>query len=62
MEEPKETTKNMKATIEGEPFELKPKNFKTGSTGYHANGRLIKNNKLYMVNILIVEAGSKKKK
>lgn len=51
----------MKANIDGEEFELKEKTFKTGSCGFHANGRLIRDNKLYMVNILVVEAGSKKK-
>ena len=52
----------MKAIIDGEEFELKPKTFKTGSSGFHAHGRLIRDNKLFMVNVLLVEAGSKKNK
>jgi hypothetical protein len=51
----------MKATIDGEEFELKEKTFSTGSTGFHANGRIIRNNELYMINILVVKAGSKKR-
>lgn len=52
----------MKASVDGQEFELKAKTFKTGSTGFHGNGRLIRDNKLFMVNILVIEAGSKKKK
>lgn len=37
-----------------------PKNFKTGSRGYYANGKLEIGGKRYQVQIQLVEIGSKK--
>jgi hypothetical protein len=37
------------------------KNFKTGSRGYHAQGKMLVGDKNYQVNILCVEIGSKPK-
>lgn len=37
------------------------KNFKTGSKGYHAQGKMQIGNKNYQINILAVEIGSKPK-
>lgn len=37
------------------------KNFKTGSRGYHAQGKMQVGDKNYQVNILCVEIGSKPK-
>ena len=37
------------------------KNFKTGSRGYHAQGKMQAGDKNYQVNILCVEIGSKPK-
>jgi len=36
-----------------------PKNFKTGSRGYYANGKLELDGKRYQVQIQLVEIGSK---
>jgi hypothetical protein len=53
------------ATIElnGEKmnFLLGKKDFKTGSRGYHAQGKMLSGGKNYQVNILVVEIGSKPK-
>jgi hypothetical protein len=53
------------ATIElnGEKmnFLLGKKDFKTGSRGYHAQGKMMSGGKNYQVNILVVEIGSKPK-
>jgi hypothetical protein len=49
--------------LEGEKqqFILGKKDFKTGSRGYHAQGRMMAGGKNYQVNILCVEIGSKSK-
>lgn len=40
-------------------FLLGKKDFKTGSRGYHAQGKMMSGGKNYQVNILVVEIGSK---
>ena len=49
--------------LEGEKqsFILGKKDFKTGSCGYHGQGKMMAGGKNYQVNILCVEIGSKKK-
>jgi hypothetical protein len=42
-------------------FTLPPKEFKTGSRGYYANGKAEIDGKRYQVQIQLVEIGSKKK-
>jgi hypothetical protein len=42
-------------------FPLGKKDFKTGSRGYHAQGKMMSGGKNYQVNILVVEIGSKPK-
>jgi hypothetical protein len=42
-------------------FLLSKKDFKTGSRGYHAQGKMMSRSKYYQVNILVVEIGSKRK-
>jgi hypothetical protein len=42
-------------------FLLGVKDFKTGSRGYHAQGKMVSGGKKYQVNILVVEIGSKPK-
>jgi hypothetical protein len=42
-------------------FMLGKKDFKTGSRGYHAQGKMMSGGKNYQVNILVVEIGSKPK-
>jgi hypothetical protein len=42
-------------------FILSKKGFKTGSCGYHGQGKMMAGGKNYQVNILCVEIGSKKK-
>lgn len=42
-------------------FLLNKKDFKTGSRGYHAQGRMMAGGKKYQINILCVEIGSKSK-
>jgi hypothetical protein len=42
-------------------FDLFEKTFKTGSKGFHGFGKMFANGKLYQVNILVVEIGSKNK-
>ena len=42
-------------------FLLGKKDFKTGSRGYHAQGKMMAGGKNYQVNILVVEIGSKPK-
>ena len=42
-------------------FILGKKNFKTGSRGYHAQGKMQVGDKNYQINILCVEIGSKPK-
>jgi hypothetical protein len=46
---------------EKQDFILNKKNFKTGSRGYHAQGKIQVGDKRYQVNILCVEIGSKPK-
>jgi hypothetical protein len=46
---------------EKQNFILNKKNFKTGSRGYHAQGKIQVGDKRYQVNILCVEIGSKPK-
>jgi hypothetical protein len=46
---------------EKQNFILNKKNFKTGSRGYHATGKIQVGNKRYQVNLLCVEIGSKPK-
>ncbi len=42
-------------------FTLNKKDFKTGSRGYHAQGKMMAGGKKYQINILCVEVGSKPK-
>ena len=42
-------------------FILSKKDFKTGSRGYHAQGKMMTGGKNYQINILCVEIGSKPK-
>lgn len=42
-------------------FLLTKKDFKTGSKGYHAQGKMMAGGKKYQINILCVEIGSKPK-
>ena len=42
-------------------FILARKDFKTGSKGYHAQGKMLAGGKNYQINILCVEIGSKPK-
>ena len=46
---------------EKQSFILAKKNFKTGSRGYHAQGKMQISEKSYQINILCVEIGSKPK-
>ncbi len=46
---------------EKQSFILAKKNFKTGSKGYHAQGKMQIGEKNYQINILCVEIGSKPK-
>ena len=51
-------------TLEGASlalFTVPPKNFKTGSRGYYANGKTEIDGKRYQVQIQLVEIGSKNK-
>jgi hypothetical protein len=41
-------------------FTLPPKDFKTGSKGYYANGKMEFDGKRYQAQIQLVEIGSKK--
>lgn len=43
-------------------FSLSKKDFKTGSRGYHASGKLELDGKKHQVNLLLVEIGSKNQK
>ena len=46
---------------EKQNFILNKKNFKTGSRGYHVQGKMQIGEKKYQINILCVEIGSKQK-
>jgi hypothetical protein len=46
---------------EKQTFILSKKDFKTGSRGYHAQGKMMSGGKNYQINILCVEIGSKPK-
>ena len=46
---------------ENQKFILNKKNFKTGSKGYHALGKMAAAGKNYQINILCVEIGTKPK-
>jgi len=46
---------------EKQNFILSKKDFKTGSRGYHAQGKMFASGKNYQINILCVEIGSKPK-
>jgi hypothetical protein len=46
---------------EKQSFILAKKDFKTGSRGYHAQGKMQIGEKSYQINILCVEIGSKPK-
>jgi hypothetical protein len=46
---------------EKQTFLLAKKDFKTGSRGYHAQGKMMSGGKNYQINILCVEIGSKPK-
>jgi hypothetical protein len=46
---------------EKQNFLLEKKDFKTGSRGYHAQGKMTAGWKNYQINILCVEIGSKPK-
>ena len=54
---------NATIQLEGnkQSFPLNKKDFKTGSRGYHGNGKMMAGGKNYQVNILCVEIGSKPK-
>ena len=56
--------KNEVTDMEGEPasFVLKEKEFKTGSTGFHAFGKVLIDGEKYQANILLVKVGSKMEK
>ena len=43
-------------------FSLSKKDFKTGSKGYHASGKLELDGKKHQVNLLLIEIGSKNQK
>ena len=46
---------------EKQDFILNKKDFKTGSRGYHGQGKMQVGDKRYQINILCVEIGSKPK-
>jgi hypothetical protein len=46
---------------EQQNFILSKKDFKTGSRGYHSQGKMAAGGKNYQINILCVEIGSKPK-
>ena len=46
---------------EKQNFLLDKKDFKTGSRGYHGQGKMMAGGKSYQINILCVEIGSKPK-
>jgi len=46
---------------EKQNFILMKKDFKTGSRGFHAQGKMMTGGKNYQINILCVEIGSKMK-
>jgi hypothetical protein len=46
---------------EKQSFVLGKKDFKTGSRGYHAQGKMQVGEKSYQINVLCVEIGSKPK-
>jgi hypothetical protein len=46
---------------EKQSFLLSEKDFKTGSKGYHAHGKMKAGEKNYQINVLCVEIGSKPK-
>ena len=46
---------------EKQNFILNKKDFKTGSRGYHAQGKMNIGEKKYQINILCIEIGSKQK-
>lgn len=52
---------SIKLKGEKQDFILNKKNFKTGSRGYHAQGKMQIGDKKYQCNILCVEIGSKQK-
>ena len=58
-----ETTDVVTVQLSGEKqsFLLSKKDFKTGSRGYHAQGKMMAGGKNYQINILCVEIGSKPK-
>ena len=51
----------IKLNDEKQDFVLNKKNFKTGSRGYHGQGKMQIGDKRYQCNILCVEIGSKPK-
>lgn len=55
---------NEVTSLDGEPatFDLKEKEFKTGSTGFHAFGKVLVDGEKYQANILLVKVGSKTEK
>jgi hypothetical protein len=52
---------NIQLNGEKQSFLLAKKDFKTGSRGYHAQGKMMSGGKKYQINILCVEVGSKPK-
>ena len=42
--------------------QLAPKNFSTGSKGFHGQGQVIIDGKRYQMNLQLVELGSRKKR
>jgi len=54
----------VKVEMDGEAvgvLQLNPKVFKTGSTGFYANGKVMIDNKKYQAQFQLVEVGSKPK-
>jgi len=54
----------VKVEMDGEAvgvMQLNPKVFKTGSTGFYANGKVMIDNKKYQAQFQLVEVGSKPK-
>ena len=52
---------NIKIGETEQGFVLNQKQFKTGSRGYHGQGKMSIGEKKYQINILVVEIGSKPK-
>jgi len=54
------TPSSVKIDIDGNGFTANHRKFSSGSTGFHANGKVtLSDGKRYTVNVLMVEIGSK---